>query len=161
MVRFHLVALVYCFRVYTKPMFIFGTHCNPAKPLGVSLKAVFGLSTSSILKLCALLGLSPRAKSSAITSNNLEVLKRACEKAKLPSKRQYKINRQRLIELKHYKGIRHMFGLPVRGQRTRTNAITAKRQASFPPKGFNFSGEKAILWRKTREKSQTSRLKLA
>lgn len=152
MVRFHLVALVYCFRVYTKPMFIFGTHCNPAKPLGVSLKAVFGLSTSSILKLCALLGLSPRAKSSAITSNNLEVLKRACEKAKLPSKLQYKINRQRLIELKHYKGIRHMFGLPVRGQRTRTNAITAKRQASLQGLRSTFQGKKQSFGEKQGKK---------
>jgi len=118
------------FRILFKNMLILGKNCDPTKPLWVSLKAVFGLNTSSILKLCALLGISSRAKLSAITAGNLEVLKRACEKTKLPSKLQYKINRQRLIELKHYVGIKHMFGLPVRGQRTRTNAVTAKRIAS-------------------------------
>jgi small subunit ribosomal protein S13 len=112
-------------------MIILGKHCDPTKPLWISLKSVFGLNNYSILKLCALLGLSPRAKFSMISNQNVEIIKRACEKYKLPSKREYKINQQHLIRLKHYKGIRHMFGLPVNGQRTRTNASTAKRLAAL------------------------------
>jgi small subunit ribosomal protein S13 len=110
-------------------MIILGKHCDPTKPLWISLKSVFGLNKYSILKLCALLGLSPHTKFSMISNQNVEIIKRACEK--LPSKRQYKINQQNLIRLKHYKGIRHMFGLPVRGQRTRTNASTAKHLAAL------------------------------
>jgi small subunit ribosomal protein S13 len=110
-------------------MFILGKYCVPTKSLQVSLKAVFGINTSSILKLCALLGINPRAKCGCLTSFNVQTLKLACASAALPSKHQYIKNIQRLIQLKHYVGVRHMFGLPVRGQRTRTNAITAKRLA--------------------------------
>jgi small subunit ribosomal protein S13 len=110
-------------------MLILGQYCPPSKAFFVSLKAVFGVNTSTILKLSAVLGISPRAKFRALTSTDLQALKLACGSNTRPSKHQYTRNIQRLIQLKHYVGFRHMFALPVRGQRTRTNAMTAKRLA--------------------------------
>lgn len=118
-------------------MRIFATHCKEAKALWFSVKAIFGINTTHALKLCALTGVNPRVKLTHLKSSHLERLNRIC-RDQLPTdlNRIAKDHIKFYINLKHVKGVRHMFALPARGQRTRTNASTAKR-LSFIKKNNN------------------------
>lgn len=109
-------------------MLILGTHLNQKQSLLVSLQAIFGLNSTNALKICSLVGISPKVKLTKLTVNQLNRLTRICREEIDSSLIRYIQNDvQLLIQLKHYKGTRHMFGLPVRGQRTRTNAQTSKK----------------------------------
>nr|UCS09824.1 ribosomal protein S13 [Percursaria percursa] len=109
-------------------MLILGTHLNQKQSLLVSLQAIFGLNHTNALKICSLVGVNPKVKFTKLTVNQLNRLTRICrEEIDSSLLRVTQNDVQLLIQLKHYKGTRHMFGLPVRGQRTRTNAQTSKK----------------------------------
>nr|YP_010437032.1 ribosomal protein S13 [Ulva meridionalis]UTA96506.1 ribosomal protein S13 [Ulva meridionalis]UTA96566.1 ribosomal protein S13 [Ulva meridionalis]UTA96623.1 ribosomal protein S13 [Ulva meridionalis]UTA96675.1 ribosomal protein S13 [Ulva meridionalis]UTA96728.1 ribosomal protein S13 [Ulva meridionalis] len=109
-------------------MLILGTHLNQKQSLLISLQALFGLNTTNALKICSLVGISPKVKLEKLRVNQLNKLMRICREEVDTSLIRYTQNDiQRLIQLKHYRGTRHMFGLPARGQRTRTNAQTSKK----------------------------------
>jgi ribosomal protein S13 len=88
-------------------MRILGSECPSTKAILISLQKVFGLNKTSVLKLCAIIGVNSRAKLNNISSSDLEVLKPF--QSKLPSKIEYKKRRQSLIQLKHYAGLKQMF----------------------------------------------------
>lgn len=112
-------------------MRILGAHCNPDKALWLSVKSILGINTESALKLCALTGVNPSVKLKYIKPSSLESLTCACrDQLATNLDRISKQNIKFYIQLKHTKGYRHMFALPARGQRTRTNASTAKRLAT-------------------------------
>nr|YP_010003054.1 ribosomal protein S13 [Ulva sp. TM637]AZP40083.1 ribosomal protein S13 [Ulva sp. TM637] len=109
-------------------MLILGTHLNQKQSLLISLQSIFGLNTTNALKVCSLVGVSPKVKLIKLKVNQLNKLMRICREEIDTSLIRYIQNDvQRLIQLKHYRGTRHMFGLPARGQRTRTNAQTSKK----------------------------------
>jgi ribosomal protein S13 len=99
-------------------MLIQNTKCNPRKPLLYGLKAIYGLSDNTNLKICATLGLNARAKINAINSNGIETIRflreSAPNKTRIFSKLNTKKNIQRLIAIKHYRGVKHMFRVPRR-----------------------------------------------
>nr|QHD44999.1 ribosomal protein S13 [Bryopsis plumosa] len=109
-------------------MLILGTHLNQQQSLLISLQSIFGLNTTNALKVCSLVGISPKVKLVKLKVNQLNKLVRICrEEIDTSLLRHTQNDVQRLIQLKHYRGTRHMFGLPARGQRTRTNGQTSKK----------------------------------
>nr|YP_009424204.1 ribosomal protein S13 [Ulva flexuosa]AQS79869.1 ribosomal protein S13 [Ulva flexuosa] len=113
-------------------MLILGTHLNQKQSLLISLQSIFGLNTTNALKVCSLVGVSPKVKLEKLKVNQLNKLMRICrEEIDTSLIRYIQSNVQRLIQLKHYRGARHMFGLPTRGQRTRTNAQTSKKTKKY------------------------------
>nr|YP_010021502.1 ribosomal protein S13 [Ulva lacinulata]YP_010021528.1 ribosomal protein S13 [Ulva sp. A AF-2021]QOL10343.1 ribosomal protein S13 [Ulva lacinulata]QOL10369.1 ribosomal protein S13 [Ulva sp. A AF-2021]ULC80546.1 ribosomal protein S13 [Ulva rigida] len=109
-------------------MLILGTHLNQKQSLLISLQSIFGLNTTNALKVCSLVGVSPKVKLEKLKVNQLNKLTRICrEEIDTNLIRYIQNDVQRLIQLKHYRGTRHMFNLPVRGQRTRTNGQTSKK----------------------------------
>jgi small subunit ribosomal protein S13 len=110
-------------------MLILGKHLNENKTLCVSLQTIIGVNTQAALKICSLIGVCPRVKLRKLPRNKLDTLLKACrEEVDNQLRRTMQNNIQFYTQMKHYKGFRHMSGLPVRGQRTRTNAQTAKRK---------------------------------
>lgn len=109
-------------------MLILGTHLNQNQPLLISLQSIFGLNNTKALKICSLVGVNPNVRLAKLSLNQLNKLTRICREEIDTSLTRYIQNDvQRLIQLKHYRGTRHMFGLPSRGQRTRTNGQTSKK----------------------------------
>lgn len=117
-------------------MLIREINCNKEKPIGLALKAIFGINKATAQNLCAQIGVAEHVKLKRLRLARVEKLKKLCRE-KIPTRemllRETRENIKSLIDSKHYKGVRHMFGLPVRGQRTRTNARTSKKRnlASF------------------------------
>jgi small subunit ribosomal protein S13 len=109
-------------------MLVLGKHLNTAKALNRTLTHVFGVNTNTATKLCGMLGVNPNVRLSQLSVQHYDKLSKICsEQIGTHKSRQIVSNIKALINVKHYKGVRHMFGLPCRGQRTRTNAATAKR----------------------------------
>ena len=108
---------------------IAGVNLPNQKRLEIGLTYIYGIGRSSAADVCAALGLSPDEKVRDLTDeevsrlrdyidNNLQV------EGDLRRERSQAI--KRLSEIGAYRGIRHRRGLPVHGQRTRTNARTRK-----------------------------------
>lgn len=109
-------------------MLILGKHLNSHKALHIALTQVFGINKTSALKLCGIVGISPEARLSQLHVQHYDKLSQICsEQIGGLLFRRALHNIKSLIAIKHYRGVRHMFGLPCRGQRTRTNAVTAKK----------------------------------
>lgn len=112
-------------------MLVLGTHLKHDKALFLALQAIFGLNYSNSLKVCSLIGVSPKSRLSKLRIGQLDDLIKVCrEEVNTNLQRSVQNNIQSLIQIRHYKGTRHMFGLPTRGQRTRTNAQTSKKMTN-------------------------------
>lgn len=109
-------------------MLVLGTHLKHEKATFLALQAIFGLNYNNSLKMCSLIGVSPKTKLNKLRIGQLENLIKVCrEEVNTNLQRAIQNDIQSLIQIKHYRGTRHMFGLPTRGQRTRTNAQTSKK----------------------------------
>jgi small subunit ribosomal protein S13 len=95
---------------------------------GIALTAIYGIGRSRARLICANAGVNAATKVKDL--NDADVDKLRAEVAKFPLegdlRREVSMNIKRLIDLGTYRGTRHKKGLPVRGQRTRTNARTRK-----------------------------------
>jgi small subunit ribosomal protein S13 len=96
------------------------------------LKGVFGLGLKTTSKICKKLGLSKNIKGENLSKKHLSKLNTILNsdfKLKVSNelKKLEAFRLQKLISIKCYRGLRRVRGLPVRGQRTHTNAKTAKR----------------------------------
>ena len=109
---------------------ISGVNIPDNKQVIIALTYVFGIGKSTAQKLCKITGVRPVAKIANLTKDQLESIR--CEIAKLDVegdlRRKISMNIKRLMDLGCYRGIRHRRGLPVRGQRSKTNARTRKSQ---------------------------------
>lgn len=111
-------------------MLIREIHCNKEKPIGLALKGVLGINKATAQNICALIGVAEHVKLKSLRLGRVDKLNRICREniaTRDTLLRSTRENIKSLIDIKHYKGVRHMFGLPVRGQRTRTNASTSKK----------------------------------
>lgn len=128
-------------------MLILGTHLKHDKAIFLALQAVFGLNYNNSLKICSLIGVSPKIKLNKLRINQLDELIKVCrEEVNSNLQRTVQNDIQSLIQIKHYRGTRHMFGLPTRGQRTRTNAQTSRKTIN---KNRSFFNNKKIRLKKT------------
>ena len=117
---------------------IAGVNLPNQKRLEVGLTYIFGVGRSTSLKICTELGLSPDTKVRDLTDEEVTKLRNYIDQnleveGDLRRDRQQAI--KRLVEIGCYRGIRHRRGLPVNGQRTKTNARTRKGPKKLIGKG--------------------------
>ena len=107
---------------------IAGVNVPDHKHAGVSLTSIFGVGRTTALKVCAAAGVDPGARISALSEADLDALRAEVSKLTIEGdlRREVNMNVKRLMDLGCYRGLRHRRGLPVNGQRTRTNARTRK-----------------------------------
>jgi small subunit ribosomal protein S13 len=98
------------------------------KHIEVGLTAIYGIGRKRALTICKHAKISPAKKVKDLTESELEGLRAEVGKVRVEGdlRREVAMNIKRLVELGTYRGTRHKRGLPVRGQRTRTNARTRK-----------------------------------
>jgi len=106
-----------------------GVDIPNEKPLWVSLQYVYGVGRSSALRICAEAGIDAQRKAGELSDEEVGRINSILDRSYAVEgtlRRQIQQNIQRLVHINCYRGIRHRRGLPVRGQRTRTNARTRK-----------------------------------
>ena len=108
---------------------IAGVNLPTQKRLEVGLTYIFGVGRSTALQICAATGLAPEEKVRDLTDPEITKLREFIDanlqvEGDLRRERQQSI--KRLSEIGAYRGLRHRRGLPVNGQRTKTNARTRK-----------------------------------
>jgi small subunit ribosomal protein S13 len=108
---------------------IAGVDLPRDKRVEIGLTYIYGLGRSASRKLLAQNGVSPDTRVRDLTEEEINRLRQAIERdhrVEGDLRREVSGNIQRLIEIGCYRGLRHRRGLPVRGQRTQTNARTRK-----------------------------------
>ncbi|RMD80809.1 MAG: 30S ribosomal protein S13 [Gammaproteobacteria bacterium] len=107
---------------------IAGINIPVHKHAWVALTAIYGIGRSRAHDICAAAGVDPARKVKDLTDQEVDALRREVGKYKVEGdlRREVSMNIKRLMDLGCYRGLRHRRGLPVRGQRTRTNARTRK-----------------------------------
>ena len=108
---------------------ISGVNIPPHKHVVIGLTAIYGVGHSRARKICTVTGIKPDIKVKDLSEVELEALRVEIDKhyrVEGDLRREVSMNIKRLVELGAYRGLRHRRGLPVRGQRTRTNARTRK-----------------------------------
>jgi len=107
---------------------IAGINIPANKHVVIALTSIFGVGRSRAARLCEAARIAPESKVKDLTEPEVERLR--IEIARFPVegdlRRQVSMNIKRLMDLGTYRGLRHRKGLPLRGQRTRTNARTRK-----------------------------------
>jgi small subunit ribosomal protein S13 len=98
------------------------------KHVVIGLTAIYGIGRTRARQICELAKVEPSKKVKDLTEAELESLRQGVGQFRVEGdlRREVAMNIKRLIELNTYRGLRHKRGLPVRGQRTRTNARTRK-----------------------------------
>ena len=94
----------------------------------VALTAIYGIGRSRARLICAAAGIKTDAKIKDLSDSDMEKLREQVGKFATEGdlRREVSMNIKRLMDLGTWRGLRHRRGLPVRGQRTRTNARTRK-----------------------------------
>lgn len=107
---------------------IAGVNIPDNKHVVVSLRYVYGIGPTVAKNLCKSTGINPASKVSDLNEDQLDSLRNEISKMTVEGdlRRETSMNIKRLMDLGTYRGIRHRKGLPVRGQRTKTNARTRK-----------------------------------
>lgn len=124
-----LIEIIHIFNL--QMIYILETELPENKSIYFSLTKIFGIGKFQSFLICKKIGLSHNSKLSKLTSNQIIKLVKLIENSSLlinSNLRKYKITLiNKLIQIKTYKGIRRLRGLPIRGQRTHTNAKTASK----------------------------------
>lgn len=107
---------------------IAGVNIPDQKHVLIALTSIYGIGLPTSKKLCKSLDIDPASKVSELTEAQLELLRNEIAKMTVEGdlRRTVTMNIKRLMDLGCYRGLRHRRGLPVRGQRTKTNARTRK-----------------------------------
>ncbi|MCD6039457.1 MAG: rpsM [Gammaproteobacteria bacterium] len=107
---------------------IAGVNIPVQKHIVIGLTAIYGIGRKRAMAICTSAKVNPEVKGKDLSEVELESLRSEILKFKVEGdlRRDVSMNIKRLIELGSYRGSRHRRGLPVRGQRTRTNARTRK-----------------------------------
>ncbi|UCE89200.1 MAG: 30S ribosomal protein S13 [Pseudomonadota bacterium] len=107
---------------------IAGINIPVNKHTEIALTSIYGIGRSRARTICAAAGISTDAKVKDLAESELETLRQAVATFSVEGdlRRETSMNIKRLMDLGTYRGIRHRRGLPLRGQRTRTNARTRK-----------------------------------
>ena len=107
---------------------IAGVDIPNEKRVVISLTYIYGIGDSTAKKICAAAKVSEDIRVKNLTDDQLVALRTEIAKYRTEGdlRREVALNIKRLTEIGCYRGIRHKKGLPVRGQRTRTNARTRK-----------------------------------
>ena len=107
---------------------IAGVNLPVQKHVWVGLQSIFGIGRTRSKQLCGVVGVVPSTKIRDLTEAQVDQLRSEVAKYVVEGdlRREVGISIKRLMDLGCYRGLRHRRGLPLRGQRTRTNARTRK-----------------------------------
>ena len=107
---------------------IVGVDIPNDKRVVISLQYIYGVGSSTAKKILAAVGISEDIRVKDLTEDQLGLIRQEITKYRVEgdARREVALNIKRLNEIGAYRGIRHRRGLPVRGQRTKTNARTRK-----------------------------------
>ena len=107
---------------------IAGVDLPREKRVEIGLTYIYGIGVSSSNKILAKAGVNPDTRVKDLTDDDVTSIRKAMDGYKVEGdlRREVALNIKRLTEIGCYRGLRHRRGLPVRGQRTKTNARTRK-----------------------------------
>lgn len=108
---------------------ISGVDLPGQKRIDIALTAIYGIGRKSAQEIVAKAGVSPLAKAGQLNSEEVNSLRQVIDSGYMVEgdrRREIALSIKRLVDLGCYRGVRHRKGLPVRGQRTKTNARTRK-----------------------------------
>lgn len=107
---------------------IAGINIPVQKHAVIALTAIYGVGVSRAQKICADANINPGTKIKDLSESEIEALRSSVAAYQVEGdlRRELAMNIKRMMDLGCYRGIRHRRGLPVRGQRTKTNARTRK-----------------------------------
>ena len=108
---------------------ILGVDLPNDKPTHISLRYIYGIGPTTALKLCEQAQIDPQRRAKELSDDDLARLATILDRdytVEGPLRRQVQQNIARLKDIQCYRGVRHRRSLPVRGQRTKTNARTRK-----------------------------------
>lgn len=111
---------------------IAGVDIPNAKRIEIALTYIYGIGRTTANKILAATGIDPDTRAKDLTEEQVAKLRDEIENNHMVEgdlRREVAMNIKRLVEVNCYRGIRHRKGLPVRGQRTKTNARTRKGPA--------------------------------
>ena len=109
-----------------------GVDIPNQKRIEVALTYIYGIGLTSAKKILAATGINPDTRAKDLTDDDIAKLRDEIENnytVEGELRRETAMNIKRLVEVNCYRGLRHRKGLPVRGQRTKTNARTRKGPA--------------------------------
>ena len=107
---------------------IAGVDLPREKRVEIGLTYIYGIGLTSSQKILSEAGVNPDTRVKDLSDEDVSKIRKAMEGYKVEGdlRREVALNIKRLTEIGCYRGIRHRKGLPVRGQRTKTNARTRK-----------------------------------
>ena len=107
---------------------IAGINIPDNKHAGISLTYIYGIGRTTAVQICEAVGVDPSEKIQDLGEDKLDAIRNEISKMTVEGdlRREKNMAIKRLMDLGCYRGIRHRRSLPVRGQRTRTNARTRK-----------------------------------
>ena len=108
---------------------ISGVDIPRDKRVEISLRYIFGIGPTASRRILSVAQVNPATKTRDLTDEEVNRIRELIDKEYTVEgdlRREVRQNIQRLIEINCYRGVRHRRGLPVRGQRTRTNARTKR-----------------------------------
>ena len=108
----------------------------------IALQSIYGIGPTRAKAICAATGVAPSTKIKDLSDTEMDKLREQVTRFAVEGdlRRETTMNIKRLMDLGCYRGVRHRKGLPVRGQRTRTNARTRKG----PKKGRTVALSKGV-----------------
>jgi small subunit ribosomal protein S13 len=109
---------------------IIGVDIPGNKRIDIALRYIYGIGPSNSAEILARAGIEPALRAKDLSEQQLSQIVHAIQEGKYviegDLRREIGMNLKRLQSIKCYRGLRHLRGLPVRGQRTQTNARTRK-----------------------------------
>ena len=114
---------------------IFGVSLELKKPVGIALRSFYGIGTTRALEICRTLKIKPSRRLKELSEAEIQQITQFIEDnyvVETDLKKQVRMNIENLKFIKCYRGLRHTLNLPVRGQRTHTNARTRKKLSRLP-----------------------------
>ena len=107
---------------------IAGINVPVNKHTVIALTSIYGIGRSTARRICAATGVEPTRKIRELSEGEIEDLRNEVAKINVEGdlRREVSMNIKRLMDLGCYRGMRHRRSLPLRGQRTKTNARTRK-----------------------------------
>jgi len=116
---------------------IAGVDLPRRKPIWIALTAIYGVGRTNSVEICQKAGIDITRKSDTITDQEIARIRQVLTdgyRVEGDLRRDVSLNIKRLMDLGCYRGLRHRRGLPVRGQRTKTNSRTRKGPKRQPIK---------------------------
>jgi len=109
---------------------IIGVEIPPNKRIDIALRYVYGIGPTNAKEILAVAKIDPSIRAKDLTEAQLSQIVHAIQEGKYviegDLRREIGMNLKRMTAIKCYRGVRHLRSLPVRGQRTQTNARTRK-----------------------------------